>query len=87
MKKKQVIDKYIEPIFSSGTIYIIKNMDVNNIAKRFNYKCPTTDDEFKQDLINSQDSSGYYLRKRPLTANGDSPFALYCCPKYSSGQW
>lgn len=32
-------------------------MDVNNIAKRFNYKCPTTDDEFKQDLINSQDSS------------------------------
>ena len=57
MKKKQVIDKYIEPIFSSGTIYIIKNMGVNNIAKRFNYKCPTTDDEFKQDLINSQDSS------------------------------
>lgn len=56
MKKKQVIDKYIEPIFSSGTIYIIKNMDVDYLAKRFNYKCATNDD-FKQDLIESRDSS------------------------------
>ena len=56
MKKKQVIDKYIEPIFSSGTIYIIKNMDVDYLAKRFNYKC-ATNDEFKQDLIESKDPS------------------------------
>lgn len=56
MKKKQVIDKYIEPIFSSGTIYIIKNMDVDYLAKRFNYKC-VNNDEFKQDLIESKDSS------------------------------
>ena len=55
MKKKQVIDKYTEPIFSSGTIYIIKNMNVDLIAKRFNYKC-TTSDEFKQDLIEVQNT-------------------------------
>ena len=55
MKKEQVIDKYIEPIFSSGTIYVIKNMNVDSIASRFNYKC-VTDDEFKQDLIKVQDT-------------------------------
>ncbi len=49
MKKKQVIDKYIEPIFSSGTIYVIKNADIDYLTKRFDYE-DGNPNEFKDSL-------------------------------------
>lgn len=62
MKKKQVIDKYIEPIFSSGTIYVIKNADIDYLAKRFNYE-DGKPNEFKdslEDAVTNYEGSTYY---------------------------
>lgn len=62
MKKKQVIDKYIEPIFSSGTIYVIKNADIDYLTKRFDYDC-SKPNEFKdslEDSVTNYKGSTYY---------------------------
>lgn len=49
MKNKQIINKYIEPIFSSGTIYVVKNPDIKLLSNRFKYKS-SNPNEFKDNL-------------------------------------
>ena len=49
MKNKQIINKYEEPIFSSSTIYIVKNANISSLTKLFDYK-NAKPGEFKSNL-------------------------------------
>ena len=62
MKNKQIIDKYTEPIFSSGTIYVIKNADIDYLAKRFYYDGgkPNELKESLEDVIKHYEGATYF---------------------------
>ena len=62
MKNKQIINKYVEPIFSSNTIYIIKNANIDSLVKLFDYK-DAKPNEFKNNLeeyIDQYEGITYY---------------------------